>query len=75
MLHIAIDKRHPNDIIRTLAHELVHYKQDLEQQLGHHSGKTGSPAENQAHALAGIMMRFFNKKHPEFLRSNSIKLP
>ena len=74
-LYLSLDNRHPVDIMRTFAHEMVHYKQDLNQQLGHSSGDTGSPAENQANALAGVIMRFFNKKHPEFLKADSIKLP
>jgi Zn-dependent peptidase ImmA (M78 family) len=57
--------RHPNDILRTIAHELVHYKQDTEHRLEPDSGTTGSPEENQANAVAGIVMRHFNKQYPE----------
>ena len=71
-LTVALMNRHPNDILRTLAHELVHYKQDTEHQLNPDSGETGSPEENQAHQIAGIVMRHFNKKYPEFLNSKPI---
>jgi hypothetical protein len=71
-LHVALKNRHPNDILRTVAHELVHYKQDLSDQLNPNSGDTGSPEENQAHELAGIIMRHFNKQFPEFLKSRPI---
>ena len=71
-LSIALMNRHPNDILRTLAHEMVHYKQSVEHELNNDSGKTGSPEENQAHQIAGIVMRHFNKKYPEFLKSNPI---
>ena len=71
-LTVALMNRHPNDILRTLAHELVHYKQSVEHELNNDSGKTGSPEENQAHQIAGIVMRHFNKKYPEFLKSKPI---
>lgn len=68
-LYVALANRHPVDILRTIAHELVHYKQDSEHQLNIHSGDTGSPEENQAHQIAGIVMRHFNKFYPEYLKS------
>lgn len=71
-LHVAITNRHPVDILRTVAHELVHYKQDLLGELNDESGRTGSPEENQAHEVAGVIMRYFNKQYPEFLRSHPI---
>ena len=73
-LYVALSNRHPNDILRTIAHELVHYKQDTEHQLDHYSGETGSPEENQANALAGIVMRNFNKQYPEYLKVRPIIL-
>lgn len=74
-VHLAIDRRHPVDILRTLAHELVHYKQNLEHKLDDTSGTTGSPAENEANARAGIIMREFNKQHPEYLKLEPVELP
>jgi hypothetical protein len=71
-LYVALMNRHPNDILRTVAHELVHYKQDTKHELGPTSGVTGSPEENQAHQLAGIVMRHFNKRYPEYLNSKPI---
>lgn len=62
---LYVKHRHIMDILRSLAHELVHYKQDLEQRLHPNSGKTGSNEENEAHALAGQIMRLYGKKHPE----------
>ena len=72
ILHVALMNRHPNDILRTVAHELVHYKQDLDNRLNDQSGETGSPEENQAHEIAGVIMRHFNKQYPEFLSSRPI---
>jgi hypothetical protein len=71
-LYVALTNRHPNDILRTVAHELTHYKQDSEHQLNDQSGVTGSPEENQANQMAGIIMRHFNKKYPQYLSSKPI---
>ena len=57
--------RHPKDVLRTLAHELVHYKQDLQDVLDHESGTTGSEEENEANARAGVIMRNFSEENPE----------
>lgn len=74
LLFIALQNRHPLDILRTFAHELVHYKQGTEHELGPTSGQTGSPQENQAHEIAGIIMRNFNKQHPEYFKEPPISL-
>jgi Zn-dependent peptidase ImmA (M78 family) len=67
-LEVVKQNRHPVDILRTLAHELVHYKQDTQNRIGPHSGKTGSDIENEAHAMAGVIMRHINKKYPHYLK-------
>jgi Zn-dependent peptidase ImmA (M78 family) len=72
MLVVALANRHPVDILRTVAHELVHYKQHMNDELTPDSGKTGSPQENQAHELAGVIMRNFNKRYPEYLKSKPL---
>jgi len=64
---LTISNRHPVDVLRTLAHELVHYKQKLNGELVNDSWKTGSDAENEANSEAGIIMRLFNKANPEFM--------
>jgi N-acetylglucosamine-6-phosphate deacetylase len=51
--------RHPMDVMRTLAHELVHYSH------GHTNGEDGSDDENEANAKAGVIMRRFAKAHPD----------
>lgn len=74
LIHLAIADRHPLDILRTLAHELCHYKQDTLQELTTGSGRTGSPEENEAHVMAGIIMRHFNKAYPEMIKLNPIDM-
>lgn len=49
------------DILRSLAHELVHLCQMLENRLNPDSGKTGSTEENEANSKAGCFMRNFGK--------------
>jgi hypothetical protein len=72
VLSVALENRHPNDILRTIAHELVHYKQDTTHTLNPDSGETGSSEENEAHAIAGVVMRHFNKQFPEYLSSKPV---
>ncbi len=49
------------DICRSLAHELVHHRQKELNMIGANSGETGSEIENEANALAGILMRDYGK--------------
>jgi len=62
-IKIVIKDRHIIDCVRTLAHELTHWKQRTEGQ--NMNGNDGSDTENQANAIAGIIMRRFGKAHPE----------
>jgi Zn-dependent peptidase ImmA (M78 family) len=56
-------QRHPIDVLRTLAHELVHHKQREDgKEL---NGEDGSDIENEANAKAGELMRKFRKVRPE----------
>ena len=59
--------RHRADILRTFAHELVHHKQRVEKETL--NGKTGSSTENEANAMAGILMRKFSDVEPKILKS------
>jgi hypothetical protein len=62
-IYVATEGRLTADILRTVAHEMVHRKQD---ELGlvkneEKDGADGSPIENQAHAVAGILMREYGR--------------
>jgi cytidyltransferase-like protein len=57
--------RNMGDILRTLAHELVHRKQDEDGRISYESGETGSEIENEANAKAGVLLRDFGKQHEE----------
>ena len=59
------------DILRTLAHELVHRKQDELDPLSKEDGSTGSPIENEANAAAGVLLRQFGKYRPEIFEEDA----
>ena len=67
---VSVPKRHVMDIFRTLAHELVHYRQNLDGVLHAKSGLTGSKHENEANARAGVIMRNFAKQNPDFFNQS-----
>lgn len=73
-IKIALSNRHPVDILRTLAHELVHFKQHTLDQLNPNSGETGSNEENQANAVAGVIMRHFNLTYPDAVNLTPLEL-
>ena len=70
---ITVKNRHVMDVCRTLAHELVHYSQDLKSELeDDDAGATGSPQENEANARAAVIMRNWGKLHPNLFDKESI---
>jgi hypothetical protein len=69
---VATEGRLTADILRTIAHEMVHRKQD---ELGfikdsEKDGADGSPIENQAHAVAGILMREYGRINKQIYNEN-----
>jgi len=61
-LTVSSKNRHRADVMRTLAHELVHLAQhERGREL---DGATGSSDENQANSIAGILMRNWADKDP-----------
>jgi Zn-dependent peptidase ImmA (M78 family) len=71
---ITVKNRHINDVCRTLAHELVHYKQDLNNELeDDNAGSTGSPQENEANARAAVILRNWGKLHPDYFEKEAIE--
>jgi hypothetical protein len=71
VIYISIVNRHPIDILRTLAHEFVHCKQSIKGSTM--KSNPGSPAENQANAKAGEIMRKYGHLHPELFDLMSIR--
>jgi hypothetical protein len=62
---VRITDRHPIDIMRTIAHELMHYKQNITKK------KIGN--EDQANEIAGRIMRKFDIKYPHVFKDKAVK--
>lgn len=62
VIKIQVSQRHPMDIYRTLAHELVHYKQ--KQSGKEMDGGDGSDIENEANATAAVILRQYSHNIP-----------
>jgi hypothetical protein len=60
-LTVYINNRNMADVLRTLGHELVHHRQNELGKIQNDSGKTGSDIENEANALAGVLMRDYGR--------------
>jgi hypothetical protein len=71
IIYVSIINRHPIDILRTVAHEFVHYKQSIKGTRL--NPNPGSPSENEANAKAGELMRKYGKLHPELFDLISIR--
>ncbi len=62
-IKVVTMNRHIMDYLRTLAHELVHWSQRIKgDQL---DGNDGSATENEANAVAGVIMRRFARQNPD----------
>ena len=62
---LYVKNRNMADLLRTLAHELVHRKQAEDGRIDYNSGETGSEIENEANAQAGVLLRKFGKQNEE----------
>jgi hypothetical protein len=67
LVKVYVKDRAIIDVCRSIAHELVHHKQNLEGRLVNAAkdGEDGSPIENEANAVAGVIIRKYGKLHPE----------
>jgi len=66
VLFVATAGRHVLDVLRTLAHELTHRRQDELENIPDWGGETGSRFEDEANAMAGRIMRHLADRHPEY---------
>lgn len=64
---VRITERHPVDIMRTIAHELVHFKQN------HTGSNKTSVREDQANMLAGRLMKKFDITYPHIFKEKAIR--
>ena len=58
---VVITGRNLADVCRSLAHELVHHRQQELNLIYSDAGETGTEIENDANAIAGIIMREYGK--------------
>lgn len=66
-LYVYTHNRNLIDILRTVAHELTHYRQGQQGKLKGNQAYPGSPAEQEADAVAGYLIKIYGKQHPEIL--------
>jgi hypothetical protein len=73
-LNVSMPNRHVMDVLRTVAHELVHCSQNQQHgRLPDDAGETGSRWENDANARAGVIMRDWANSHPEHFAHDSLE--
>jgi hypothetical protein len=72
---LVLHNRQPVDILRTLAHELVHAQQRQSDKIKPGDGRTGSPIEDEANAEAGVIMRIFAQEYPKYLTLPAVTIP
>lgn len=66
-INVLTKDRAEADIIRSIAHEMVHHKQNERGDLrgNPEEGEDGSPWEDEANAKAGVLVRRFGKINPD----------
>ena len=62
-VRVFVTGRNLADICRSLAHELCHHRQNELDMIYDESGNTGTDIENDANAMAGIIMRDYGKRN------------
>jgi hypothetical protein len=69
---VYIKDRAIMDVMRSVAHELVHHHQNERGDLHGRpeEGADGSPLENEANSKAGEIIRIFGKQNPEIYTNN-----
>ena len=67
LIKVYVKERAIIDVCRSIAHELVHHRQKLDGTLTdpEKNGQDGTPIENEANAIAGVIIRKYGKLHPE----------
>lgn len=64
---VNINERNLVDVLRTIAHELVHAAQDQGVlDANHDTGLPGKEIENVANALGGKIVRDYTQSHPQY---------
>lgn len=72
-INVCGKNRNLADIGRSTVHEIIHHKQNLDGILNEKSGETGSDEENEANAMAGVIMREYGKINPRIFENDMNK--
>jgi Zn-dependent peptidase ImmA (M78 family) len=66
-IHVYALGRALVDILRSIAHELTHHRQNIRGELNNveEDGSDGSNIENEANAMAGEIIRKYGKQNPD----------
>lgn len=64
-IKVYTKERALQDIMRSVAHELVHHKQNQDGRLYSKVQNVGGPIEDEANAKAGELLKKYGLKHPE----------
>jgi len=66
-LHVYVKNRGTADVLRSIAHEMVHHKQKLEKRLAKAESipDVGGPIEDEANAIAGQLVKAYGKQNKE----------
>ena len=67
-IKVRITDRHPIDVMRTIVHELIHYKQMVSKVR-----KSEQMREDEANAVAGRIMREYDTTNPDVFKAKAIK--
>jgi len=62
-VYVIFEGRQIADVLRTIAHELVHQKQDLQGKLKGNIPDIGGVIEDTANAIAGRLVKMYVKKY------------
>lgn len=63
-IKIYVKNRCIADVLRSIAHELVHHKQNVENKLSKPAKDIGGRIENEANLLAGQLVKKFGYENP-----------
>ena len=72
-VRVFVTGRNLADICRSLAHELCHHRQNELDMIYDEAGNTGTDIENDANAMAGIIMRDYGKRNIDIYELGSLK--
>ena len=71
-IKVHAGERYLIDIMRSVAHELVHHQQNENGKLKGKISNVGGPIEDEANAVAGELIKKYGKLHPEIYDEEEI---